>query len=299
MTRGSKGEGTLSRIAALAGRDLDSDLADSYAGLDPHAPADYRALAALLASGWISRGLRFVGLGGGQGAGKSTLGRLIEEAGAHRGRRVAVLSLDDFYFSKARRRELAETVHPLFETRGPPGTHNIERCLETMRSLRRAGEVEIPSFDKGRDDCGSPRRVRGPFDLVLLEGWCVGAEAGDSESLAEPINELERMRDPDCVWRRAVHERLAGAYAEVWTVLDALVYLQVPDLAAVRRWRLQQEESLPANLRLGSEDIDRFVEFYERITLSMMAALPGSADVTVGLAEDHSIARIHKASAPR
>jgi D-glycerate 3-kinase len=261
-------------------------------------PADYRALAETLVARWVERGPRRVGLAGGQGAGKSTLGRAIEGAGARVGLRIAVLSLDDFYLSRAERQRLAAAVHPLFETRGPPGTHDIARCRAAMTALLRAGEVELPSFDKGRDDTGPSRHVRGPFDLVLLEGWCVGAPASAPGDLDRPRNRLERELDPDGVWRRHVNACLAGDYATLWRELEELVFLRVPGLEAVRRWRLQQEAARPPARRLGAERVARFVEHFERITLAMLDALPDLADCVVDLTEDHSVASVTWRSAP-
>ena len=166
----------------------------------------------------------------------------------------------------------------------------IDKDVELGDIGGQEGEVELPVFDKGLDDQSGTRRIRGPYDVVLLEGWCVGAEAATEASLVDPINELERERDADCTWRRYVNAQLAGDYSQTWDALDYLVYLRVPDLAAVRRWRLQQESSRPADQRLDSDAVDRFVQHYERITRSMMASLPDRADLTIDLAEDHSIA---------
>jgi len=117
----------------------------------------------------------------------------------------------------------------------------------------------------------------------------VGAATAAESSLADPINTLERERDTDAVWRRYVNAQLRESYAEAWADLDYLVYLRVPDLGAVRRWRLQQEDSLPERQRREPEAIAHFVEYYERITRSMMLSLPDRADLTVELADDHSI----------
>ena len=277
-------------VARLAGREWTPVHSACFSDLDPSSPIDYRELAALLSCEWAPHAPKCVGLAGGQGAGKSTLSRLIETACASVGLRVCVLSLDDFYLPRTRRIALAASVHPLLETRGPPGTHDILRCREAMDRLGRPGEILLPVFDKGLDERAGTWRVRGPFDLVLLEGWCVGAAPVVEASLADPINALERERDADAIWRRYVNAQLGEAYAQTWDELDYLVYLRVPDLAAVRRWRLQQESSLPEHQRLGSEAIDWFIQHYERITLSMMASLPERADLTVELADDHSIA---------
>jgi len=278
------------RIAELAGREADAAMRRCLASLDPEAPSDYRELAAWLACEWRASPPARVGLAGGQGAGKSTLGRLIVAACAGVGLRACVLSIDDFYLPRAERRRLAATVHPLLETRGPPGTHDIALCLDVMDRLAGAEEVEVPIFDKGLDDRDGSRRLVGPFELMVLEGWCVGAAPVDAASLSLACNALEREHDRGGVWRRYVNARLEDEYARLWSTLDALVFLRVPDLEAVRRWRLEQEQARPPSLRLDAAAIDRFVQHYERITLSMQDSLCGQADLTVELGTDHSIA---------
>ena len=59
------------RVAELAGRAVTPPLVACHAALDPDAPDDYRQLAALLALEWAGARPRWVGVGGGQGAGKS------------------------------------------------------------------------------------------------------------------------------------------------------------------------------------------------------------------------------------
>ncbi len=276
----------------LAGRESTRAISESVASLDPSAPSDYREIAGLLANEWSVRPPGFIGLAGGQGAGKSTLGRLIATACAGLGTRVCVLSLDDFYFPRSVRRELAERVHPLLETRGPPGTHDMASCLEIVTRLRTLGrdeELELPVFDKGIDDRRGSRRVQGPFDAVLLEGWCVGARPEEAERLEAPINSLESTRDGDHVWRSFVNQELSGSYAEIWRLLDYLIFLRVPDMAAVRRWRLQQESQRPGQQRLDAAAIDRFVQHFERTTMAMDRELSPQSDLVVELAADHSV----------
>lgn len=284
---------------ARAGDDLDPgpgrDLAAEVAALDAAAPEDYRWLAALAAGLWVREGVTRIGVGGGQGAGKSTLARLLEAALEHRGRRAIVLSLDDFYLTRAERHALAERVHPLLETRGPPGTHDVPRLRDALEALATEAALELPVFDKARDDRVGTRPVRGPFDVVLLEGWCVGAEPLAPGSLAQPINDLERERDPDGRWRGFVAERLARDYVPLWSGFDAWLVLRVPSLAAVRRWRLEQERERPPERRLGAEAVARFVAHYERLTRAMLAqpARPGALGVE--LDEDHRVAALHRA----
>ena len=281
------------RIAALAHRPVDQRLRDCVAALDPGAPRDYRELAGLLVTDWLASTPRRVGLGGGQGAGKSTLGRLLEAAGEVVGLRVCVLALDDFYLPRSDRLRLADTIHPLFETRGPPGTHDTAACHAALTGLVERGRCVVPRFDKGIDDRAGVREMEGPFDVVVLEGWCVGAAPSPASESSAPCNALEEFEDADGRWRTSIEQALRERYVPLWSLLDQLVFLRVPDLAAVRRWRLEQELARPAALRLDADAIDRFVQHYERITLRMAAAMPGAADVTVDLATDHSVAAIH------
>jgi len=282
-------------IAALAGVRPSAAVRDCYASLDGEAPDDYRQLAALLVDDWRTRGIRTVGVGGGQGAGKSTLGRLLKSAGAFHGQRLAVLSIDDFYLTRAERERLAVDVHPLFRTRGPPGTHAVGPLLRTLEALKRPGEVAVPRFDKGIDDQAGEVVVAGPVDVVVLEGWCVGAPPRPGSESSAPINALERQSDTGGTWRTAIDDALRGPYAELTDALDTLVFLKVPDLDAVRRWRLQQERERPLAQRMSAAEVARFVAHYERITRRMLAALPSTADVTVELGEDHGIVAMRMA----
>ena len=277
------------RIAALADLEPNDEVRRCYRRLDAEAPDDYRQLAALLVGDWRSRAVRTVGIGGGQGAGKSTLGRLMVEAGRAFDADVEVLSIDDFYLTREERQRLAEDVHPLFATRGPPGTHDVELLRATLAALREPGDVRVPRFDKGVDTRTGYEARRGAVDIVVLEGWCVGATAAE-ESVREPINSLERDHDADGRWRSTVEAALHTSYAEVFGGLDTLVFLQVPGLDAVRRWRLQQESERAPEQRLTEAEVNRFVEHYERITRRMLATLPAKADVVVELDDAHRIA---------
>jgi len=259
--------------------------------LPAQAPPPWRRLAAALTVA-LPPSVRVLGVAGGQGAGKSTLARLIVEAESRRGRRAAALSLDDFYRTRAERRALAREVHPLLATRGVPGTHDVALCERTLDALQTAGPHRLPQFDKGADDRADPAgwpAVTGPLDLVVLEGWCLGAPPQPAAALEQPVNALERDEDPEGRWRAAVNEALAGDYARLWGRVDFWLYLRVPGLAAVRRWRTQQEQALPAERRMDGGAIDRFVAHYERLTRWMFEAMPPRAQLCVVLNDEHGV----------
>ena len=213
-----------------------------------------------------------IGISGAQGSGKSH----HAHAFAHAHARVAHFSLDDVYLTRAERVKLAEAVHPLFATRGVPGTHDLPLALRTIERLRRADDSEetpLPRFDKARDDRMPealwPRYVGRP-DALLTEGWCLGATAIDPQPA--PLNALEAREDPNGHWRAAVGEALAR-YQPFFASFDAIVYLQAPSFEIVHRWRREQEEKMLGRVLTAEEDaaLDRFIQHYERITRSMLA----------------------------
>lgn len=281
--------------AIIAAFVRDEGLPASFAAL---ADRLHRPLAARIA-GWTAeaRAPLVVGICGPQGSGKSTLTALVAGLLAARGLKIATLSIDDLYLTKAERKRLAREVHPLLATRGVPGTHDPALGLSVLDALGRPGPVALPRFDKAADDraplTGWPR-VEGPVDVVLLEGWCVGARPQPVARLAEPINALERVEDPDGTWRGFANAALAGPYAPLFARLDRLVLLTAPDFSVVRAWRGQQEARLRARLAAEGRDpalamteaaLDLFVAHYERLTRWIAEDLPAAADVVVALDE--------------
>jgi D-glycerate 3-kinase len=229
-----------------------------------------------------------VGLTGPQGSGKSAAAGALALLLQDRGLRTAILSLDDLYLTLAERRKLAADVHPLFVTRGVPGTHDVALGLSVIERLGRAGETAVPRFDKARDDRRDPADwdlVAGPVDVILFEGWCVGARPQPDEALAAPINELERTRDPDGVWRRDVNAALAGAYQDLFGQIGFQVLLQAPSFDAVLGWRLEQEHKLRdrEGPTAGQSDaeIAVFIQHYERLTRWIADEMPPRADAVV------------------
>ncbi|MDX1432890.1 MAG: hypothetical protein R3286_10615 [Gammaproteobacteria bacterium] len=251
-----------------------------------------------------------VGVSGAQGAGKSTLSSLLAMVlRAAFGARVATLSIDDIYETRARRAELARTVHPLFATRGVPGTHEVSLGLDVIRRLRRQGPGEstaLPVFDKSVDDRVDRSRwprVSGAVDVVLFEGWCVGAVPEDEAALERPINALERDEDPDGRWRRTVNRHLAGDYRELFAQLDVLIMLRVEGMERVFEWRRLQEHKLAARAAAAGTDVagarimsdaevERFIMHYERITRHILAEMPARADIVLEVDDSHSAASV-------
>ncbi|MXW54172.1 MAG: kinase [Gammaproteobacteria bacterium] len=276
----------------LEAREVSPIAQECFASLDRDAPIEYRELASLLATRWKRNGVPVIGLGGGQGSGKSTLCKLIEEACAFLGDKAAILGIDDFYLTRTDRVRLSEEVHKLLVTRGPPGTHDIHGLLCAIRSLKRASSCVVPVFDKGLDERTGSRVIESNVNRVIVEGWCVGAQEEPSSSLENPINSLESKRDPDGVWRNWVNQQLAGSYQELNSMFDELVFIRVPNIESVRKWRFQQELERPAQQRMDRASVHAFVEHYERITHWMLNDLSTRADIVVELDDSHQVASL-------
>lgn len=229
-----------------------------------------------------------VGLAGPQGSGKTTLAARLAEQLAAEKLRTAVLALDDFYLTRAERQKLAANVHPLLATRGPPGTHDLARMEAVIAALLAGSPATVPRFDKATDDrAEEARQITPPLDVVLFEGWCVGASPQSDAELVEPVNALERDADPDAVWRRFVNAALA-AYQPLFARIDFAIQLRAPSFDTVAQWRWEQEAKLGAGPQvMDRAQVQHFVQFYERITRHMHEDPRG--DVVIDLAEDRQI----------
>jgi D-glycerate 3-kinase len=245
-----------------------------------------------------------LGINGAQGTGKSTLADFLQLAlEQNAGWKIAVLSIDDFYLTKTEREKLSETIHPLLITRGVPGTHDLNlltNYIEKLCGLATGEKLALPHFDKAQDDRADIKTwpvVTGPIDLIILEGWCVGSKPQTPEALSQPINQLERNMDPTGKWRQFVNKQLEENYAELFTKLVFLIFLQVPNFDAVFRWRLEQEEKLfgkspdnDSNI-MDNAQLEDFIQHYERLTLANLTALPKIADVILELNDNHDCIR--------
>jgi D-glycerate 3-kinase len=250
-----------------------------------------------------------VGVQGSQGSGKSTLAQfikiLLEE---NFSLRCVELSLDDFYLRHSERQTLAQTIHPLLQTRGVPGTHDVELAINTIDALCKLGADEsmlVPRFNKAIDDRFPPEqwdKVTGSIDVILFEGWCVGCAAQDESELNPPINRLEQDEDSECLWRRYVNAALNTTYPLLFEKIQRLVVLQAPSFDCVYSWRWLQEQKLIASWQaknpeqaarlLDEASVRRFVSHFERLTRHCLNTLPAQADWVLTLNTEHEITRL-------
>jgi len=251
------------------------------------------AVAEMVAEARISgAAIPLIGISGAQGSGKSTLAR----AAAAKDVSIVSLSLDDAYLGRAEREALSRRLHPLFVTRGPPLTHDLEGLSALIARLRTAGpddRTPLRTFDKLADDV-APRADWPVFvgrpSAILLEGWCLGAGPQDGADLAEPVNDLEREQDADGRWRGLCNQALGQGYAGLVAALDGLLFLRAPSFDRVLDWRCEQQAGLLGVPASALDPADRaamadFIAHFERITRSMLAGNV-AADRIIDLDDD-------------
>ena len=236
---------------------------------------------------------KIIGLSGGQGAGKSTITSIIKFILMKKyALELCVFSIDDFYKTKAERKKMSKDVHPLFLTRGVPGTHDINLINKTFKSLKKKTfkSVLIPKFDKSTDDRYKKSKwtkiTRLP-NVIIFEGWCVGARHQKDQDLKKSLNFVERKYDANLEWRKKVNNQLKKHFNKI----DKLVYLKAPDFNHIYKWRLHQEQKLKLTSKnkktMSKSKVKEFIMFYERITRHMMKDFSKISDLTIFLDKKH------------
>ena len=244
----------------------------------------------------IAKPTPVLGIAGLQGSGKSTLAGQVAALAASRGLKAAVVSLDDFYLGRQQRQQLTRQVHPLLATRGPPGTHDMDLALDTMARLQDGVRIALPRFDKLADDRLPTAQwpvMENRCDLVILEGWFLKTPPQLPDELQEPVNALERHEDKEGTWRHYCNTALAEHYPPLWQTIDKLWFLQGPGFDVVPAWRWQQEQSLQANdpgrKAMSRAEVERFVQFFERVSRQALRTLPSIAERTITLDKERHV----------
>ena len=97
----------------------------------------------------------FLGFSGGQGSGKTTVVKILKIIlKKFFKRKIHVSSIDDFYKTLKDRNRMSHDIHPLFKTRGVPGTHDINLIKKFFYFVKKKKfkKTKLPKFDKSIDD---------------------------------------------------------------------------------------------------------------------------------------------------
>ena len=258
---------------------------------------------------WIEKKYRekgkmlFLGFSGGQGSGKTTVTEILKIIlKKFFKREVQVSSIDDFYKTLRDRKMMSYKIHKLFKTRGVPGTHDINLIKKFFYNLKKINlnKFKSPKFDKSTDDRFKKRywnNIKKKPEIVILEGWCIGAKPQSNSLVKKPINILEKNEDKNFIWRRYVNEKLRKEYKNIFAKMDYLIFIKIPNFKMVFKWRLLQEKKLEKKSHsnkkiMNYKEIKRFIMFYQRITLQMVKDLSKSASVVMFMKKNHEIKKI-------
>ena len=261
-------------------------------------------------SQWISKKSNkkktlVIGLAGGQGSGKTTISSILSIILKEYFKlNVFIVSIDDFYKTRKDRKMLSKKKHPLLMTRGVPGTHDVNLMLSFFKKikLKKFKSLEAPKFNKAIDDRYKKSlwyKIKTKPDVVIFEGWCVGARAQSSSQLKKPINSLEKVYDQGTKWRAHVNNQLKTKYKTLFNQLDGLLYLKAKNFNLLREWRLKQERKLwiqtknKKNLKImSSGDVINFMQTYQRITQQMFKDALKISSIILNLNSSHQIEKI-------
>ncbi len=245
------------------------------------------------------RKTKIIGLSGGQGSGKSTISNILKiilKEGYNLN--TVIFSIDDFYKTSKERKVMSRKTSPLFLTRGVPGTHDTALLLKSLTILKNSKfkKILIPRFDKSIDDrvhLKKWQKVLKKPDIVIFEGWCVGVTPQKKKDLLVSINELEKEKDYNKIWRKRVNKELDGKYKKIFSLIDKIIYLKVPSFKHVYQWRLLQEKKLRVTSKgkktMNDSQIKNFVMFYERLTKHMLKEYDKIADIVIQIDEKHRL----------
>lgn len=232
-----------------------------------------------LAQGLVARqsqaNLPFIqGLLGGQGTGKTTLGLVLKAILNRLNKSFISISIDDFYKTYADRQKLRDR-RPDLIWRGPPSTHDIELCLQTLQKLRdrpsnHPEAISIPRFDKslhhGAGDRIAPEICQGA-DIILFEGWFVGMHPLPLAAFCNLMPPIlsERDRDFALECNADLHN-----YLPIWQALDSLIVLVPENYRYCLQWRIEAEHKLINQLinqgrgatGMSDREVTEFVEYF-------------------------------------
>jgi len=244
-----------------------------------------------------------LGFSGGQGSGKTTIAKILKIIlKKFFKRKIYISSIDDFYKTLRDRSKMAHNIHPLFKTRGVPGTHDINLIKKFFYFLKKNKflKIKLPKFDKSQDNRLKEKywfNIKEKPEIVILEGWCVGAQPQSNFLIKKPINSLEKYEDKDLTWRKYVNKKLKKEYKKIFLMIDYYIFMKIPNFKMVFKWRLLQENKLRKNSKfkkniMSYNEIKRFIMFYQRITLQMIKDLSKSSSVIVLLKKNHEIKKL-------
>ena len=223
---------------------------------------------------------------GSQGSGKSSLSKLIKlYLEKFYSKNVIIISMDDFYLSKKQRTQLSKNIHPLFLTRGAPGTHDLELLnRKIVQIFDKKFPVYLPIFDKVTDTRKRTYRKVLKGDVIIFEGWCAGAQPVNQNYLQKNFNNLEKYKDKNFIWRNSYNKYL-NEYQKIFSQFNYFIYFQFNQWSHVLDWKYKQELELrdkKKDLAL-KKYLKEFIQYYEKVSKWMHLKVPKYCNILIKL----------------
>ena len=256
---------------------------------------------------WIAKKAKnrkpfIVGLSGGQGTGKTTISSIMSIIlKKYFKLNIFKISIDDFYKTRKERFLLSKKIHNLLKTRGVPGTHDTSIILDFLNKVKHKNfkPLKLPKFNKAADDRFKKElwySINKRPDVIIFEGWCIGARPQKNYQLKKHINSVEKLNDQNLIWRKYVNYQLKKNYRKLFNQLNCLLYLKAKNFNLLQKWRLKQERKLLTfsreykNLKImNKNEVINFMKTYERITENMFKDAPKYASIILNLNSNHQI----------
>jgi len=235
-------------------------------------------------------------IAGSQGSGKSSLSKLIKlylEKFYYKS--VIIISMDDFYLSKKQRTRLSKNIHPLFLTRGVPGTHDLGLMNKKIKQiLNKEFPIYLPIFDKVSDARKRTYQKVLKADVIIFEGWCAGAQPVDLNYLQKNFNNLEKHKDKNFIWRNSYNKYL-NEYQKIFSKFNYFIYFQFNQWDHVLNWKYKQELELrdkKKDLAL-KKYLKEFIQYYEKVSKWMHLKVPKYCNILIKLDAHQKIKSIN------
>ena len=182
-----------------------------------------------------------------------------------------------------------------------PGTHDVQMMLDFFKKVKSKNfkKINLPNFNKAVDDRFPKKywyKIKEKPDVIIFEGWCVGAKAEENKTLIKSINSFEKENDPKFVWRKYVNHQLKTNYKKLYSQLNCMIYLKAKNFSLLQKWRLKQEHKLWLKNKksfshkiMSKEDVINFMQIFKRITENMFKKMPKYASIVLNLNSNHQI----------
>ena len=164
---------------------------------------------------------------------------------------------------------------------------------------KRFKNLKVPTFNKAADDRFNKKywyNIKERPDVIIFEGWCVGAKPEKNSSLKKSINSIEKANDTKFVWRKFVNQQLKSRYKKLYSQLNCMIYLKAKNFSLLQKWRLKQENKLwlktkksSNNMIMSKGNVLSFMQTYQRVTENMFKKMPKYASIILNLNSNHQI----------